>query len=133
VGKVVDLTWLFQRRWMAWMAGPVRSRVAQRTGLWGYLRASEWERGLHLKWLRRVGRESLAQAVYLRLHLRHWPGRSACFQDPHVPHEKVPGISVDFWVRTGDCDLETVSQSVNLEIVARTRLTRCSMVQVRIA
>ena len=68
---VVDLTWLIQRRGMAWMTGPIRSVVAQRAGLGGHLGTSERKRWLHFERLGGVCRECLTQAVYLLLHLRH--------------------------------------------------------------
>lgn len=61
------------------MTRSVRALVGKRTRLRGYLRTAEGERSLEFERLRGIGRESLAQAVDLGLHLGHGPGWSACF------------------------------------------------------
>ena len=80
--------------------------VAQRAGLRRNLWAPERKRRLHLKRFGDVGRECLSEAVDLLLHLRdgeRWPAR---FQDTHVPHKEVSGITVDIGIRTGYGDLD---------------------------
>jgi hypothetical protein len=79
--------------------------VAHRTGLGSDLGASEWKGWLHLERLRDICRECLTQAVHLLLHLRHGKGWSACFEDAHVSHEKLPSIAMNIRVGAGDCDL----------------------------
>lgn len=78
--------------------------VAQRTGLRSNLRASKWERWLHLEGLGNVRRERLAETVHLCLHLRHWEGGAAGFQDTHVPNKELPRITVNVgvWARNSD-------------------------------
>lgn len=77
---------------------------------------SKWEGGLQLKWLCDVRREGLTQAVYLRLHLRHWPRWSTGFQDAHVPDKKFSGISVNIriWASDGDLCSQYMSKTLCL-------------------
>ena len=88
------------------MTRSVRALVGKRTRLRGHLRTAEGERGLEFERLRGIGRESLAQAVDLGLHLGHGPGWSACFEDTHVSYEEISSIPVDIWIRAGNCNLD---------------------------
>lgn len=105
VCMVVDLTWLIQRRLLAWETRPVGSLVAHRARLCGYLRASKGKRRLQLKWLGDICGEGLAKVVDLLVHLRHGPRGSACLQDAHVAHKEFPRIVVELWVRASDGNL----------------------------
>lgn len=84
----------------------VSALIGKRTRLRGHLRTAEGERSLEFERLRGIGRESLAQAVDLGLHLGHGPGWSACFQDTHVSYKEIPSISIDIRIRAGDCNLD---------------------------
>ena len=76
---VMDLTWLIQRRLLAWMTGPVRTFVAHRTGLGMNLRTSIGKARLQLERFRSVCRECLPKGVDLLMHFWHGPCRGAGF------------------------------------------------------
>lgn len=71
-----------------------------------YLRASKRKGRLELKRLCHIGGKCLAKVVYLLLHFRHRPSRSALFQYTHMTNEKFTCVIVQIRVRTGDGDLQ---------------------------
>lgn len=108
---VVDLTWLLKRRMLAWKTRPVRTLIAQGTGLCMYLRASKWETWFQLKWLCDIRREGLAEVVHLHLHLWHGPIRRACLQYSHLPDEEFSCVRVQLRIRACNGHLDTLDIS----------------------
>jgi hypothetical protein len=111
VCMVVDLTWLLKRRMLAWKTRPVRTLIAQGTGLCMYLRTSKWKTWFQLKWLRDIRREGLAKVVHLQLHLWHWPVRRTCLQDSHLSDEEFPRVGVQLRIGACNRDLYTLDIS----------------------
>jgi hypothetical protein len=105
VCKVGGLTWLIQRRMLAWETRPERPVVAHRTRLRWYLWASKGESWFQLKGFGDVCGKRLAEVVHLLLHFRHRPYRSTLLQDAHVSDKEFPGVVIEIGVGASNCNL----------------------------
>lgn len=90
-----------------------------------------WERCPEFERLRGIGRKGLPQSFDLSFDFRKWPCLGTFLQYTHMPSEVIASICVEFGIRGCYCDLATVSPL--LTIIRQRKLTRCNIVQVRMA